>query len=165
LLCQRRFDFFAAADQAKLCGCISDAQKEPALWALVSSAPESADIRKAAGVCNWQAKCTKPGPAGTARRLLRCRRCTNAFFFRWLGCLFAADEMGIMRCTCDAQKDPVIWAAVGKTVLSAPGAPTNSELAAACAKVANGGLTVSPSFLFAATAAGLAVFGARARFA
>jgi hypothetical protein len=73
--------------------------------------------------------------------------------------------MGTMRCTCDAQKVPAIWAAVGPKVLSAPGAPTNSELAAICAKVANGGLTVSPSVLFAAIAAGLAVFGARARLA
>ncbi len=64
----------------------------------------------------------------------------------------------------DAQKDPALWALVSPTLPSGYGALMSSQ--ADCVKgMASGGLTVLPSFLFTAAAAGLAVFGACARFA
>ncbi len=81
-------------------------------------------------------------------------------------CLFAAaDAPKICGCISDAQKDSKLWAMMNAEAASAPGAVNMNQFVANCAKVANGGLTVSPSFLFAAAAAGLALFGARARFA
>ena len=67
----------------------------------------------------------------------------------------------------DAQKDPALWALVSPTLPPGSGAVTSGSTQADCVKAmaASSGLTVLPSFLFTAAAAGLAVFGARARFA
>jgi hypothetical protein len=81
--------------------------------------------------------------------------------------LFAAGDLSkFCPCVSDAQKDPAVWATLNAAdATSTRAEKVNWNQFAADCKIANGGLTVSPSFLFAATAAGLAMFGARARFA
>jgi hypothetical protein len=75
------------------------------------------------------------------------------------------------QCIIDAQKDKEVWGQVSSLLPPGIAAQLSGMSAADCipiytkAMAANGGLTVSPSFLFAATAAGLAMFGTCARFA
>ncbi len=104
-------------------------------------------------------------PAGPKNVTLEGARCGQHFYFLRTFVLSRAQSSFMEDATKVCQCVIALWALASPSLSPGTDAALSAMPLADCVKAANGGFTLLPSFLFTAVAAGLAVFGARARFA